>query len=171
MRCVEVVRDTLTADDPAHAADYKANADAYLAELAKLDAEVRAKAESLPKERRVLVTSHDAFGYFGAAYGFEVHGLQGVSTASETTTKDVQDLAVFLGTRRIPAVFGETSVPPKGLQAVLDAVKEKYGHEVRLVGGENALYSDALGEPGTPGESYVGMVRHNIDVIVGALGK
>jgi manganese/zinc/iron transport system substrate-binding protein len=171
MRCVEVVRDTLTADDPAHAADYKANADGYLAELAKLDAEVRAKAESLPKERRVLVTSHDAFGYFGAAYGFEVHGLQGVSTASETTTKDVQDLAVFLGTRRIPAVFGETSVPPKGLQAVLDAVKEKYGHEVRLVGGENALYSDALGEPGTPGESYVGMVRHNIDVIVGALGK
>jgi manganese/zinc/iron transport system substrate-binding protein len=132
---------------------------------------VRAKAESLPRDRRVLVTSHDAFGYFGAAYGFEVHGLQGVSTASETTTKDVQDLAAFLGTRKIPAVFGETSVPPKGLQAVLDAVKGKYGHDVRLIGGDDALYSDALGEPGTPGETYAGMVRHNIDVIVGALGK
>ena len=94
-----------------------------------------------------------------------------MSTAAETTTKDVQGLANFLGDRKIPAVFGETSVPPKGLQAVLDAVKEKYGREVKLVGGADALYSDALGEPGTPGETYAGMVRHNVTVIVGALSK
>ena len=170
-KCVEVVRDTLAEYDPAHAADYKANAAAYLAELAALDAEVKAKIGSLPADKRIMVTGHDAFRYFGAAYGLEVHGLQGVSTAAETTTRDVQELAQFLGTRRVPAVFGETSVPPKGLRAVLDAVREKYGFEVRLVGGDDALYSDALGDPGTPAGTYVGMVRQNVDVIVGALSK
>jgi manganese/zinc/iron transport system substrate-binding protein len=171
MKCVAAVRDALEAADPAHAAEYRANADAYLTELAALDAEVRSKAEAIPKDRRVLVTSHDAFGYFAVAYGFEVRGLQGVSTAAETTTKDVTELAQFLGTRKIPAVFGETSVPPKGLQAVLDAVKAKYHFDVKLVGGDDALYSDALGEPGTPGDTYTGMVRHNIAVIASALGR
>ncbi|MGL6097451.1 MAG: metal ABC transporter solute-binding protein, Zn/Mn family [Fimbriiglobus sp.] len=166
-KCVAVVRDELAAADPAHAAEYTANGNAYIAELEKLHAEVKAKAEGLPKDRRVLVTSHDAFGYFGAAYGFEVHGLQGVSTAAETTTRDVQQLAELLKSKKVPAVFGETSVPPKGLQAVLDSV----GHAVKLIGGPDALYSDALGEPGTPGETYTGMVRHNVAVIVGALGK
>lgn len=169
MKCVEAVRDGLVETDPTHAAEYKTNADAYLKELAALDAEVREKANTIPKDRRVLVTSHDAFGYFAAAYGFEVRGLQGVSTAAETTTKDVAELAQFLGTRKIPAVFGETSVPPKGLQAVLDAVKSKYTFDVKLIGGDDALYSDALGEPGTPGETYTGMVRHNITVIAKAL--
>jgi manganese/zinc/iron transport system substrate-binding protein len=169
MRCVEVVRDELAALDPAHAADYGANADRYLKELDALDREVREKAARLPAERRVLVTSHDAFGYFARAYGFEVRGLQGVSTAAATGTRDVEDLANFLGRRQVPAVFCETSVPPKGLKKVLDSVRETYQREVRLVGGADALYSDALGEPGTPGETYVGMVRHNIDVIVKAL--
>ena len=171
MKCVEVVCEELVAADPAHATDFQANATKYLAELAKLDEEVKAKANTLPAKKRVLVTSHDAFGYFGAEYGFEVHGLQGVSTAAETTTKDVQDLAKLLGERRIPAVFGETSVPPKGLQAVLDSVREKYNLEVKLIGGDHSLYSDALGVTGSPGESYIGMVRHNITVIVDALGK
>lgn len=171
--CVAAVREALAKADPAHADAYRANAQKYLGELAKLDDEVRTKANSIPKERRVLVTSHDAFGYFADAYGFEVHGLQGVSTASEPSTKDKQDLVNLLGSRRIPAVFGETSVPPKGLQSVLDAVRSdsRYGHDVRLIGGEQALYSDALGEPGSPGETYVGMVRHNIDTIVAGLGK
>lgn len=171
MKCVAAVRETFVVVDPFHSDEYKANADAYLKELAALDAEVRAKAAAIPAEKRVLVTSHDAFGYFAAAYGFEVRGLQGVSTAAETTTKDVQELARFLGRRKIPAVFGETSVPPKGLQAVLDAVRSEYNFDVKLVGGDDALYSDALGEPGTPGETYVGMVRHNIDVMAKALGK
>jgi manganese/zinc/iron transport system substrate-binding protein len=169
MKCVSAIQTSLEVMDPLHAPEYKANAEAYLKELAALDAEVREKANTIPKDRRVLVTSHDAFGYFAAAYGFEVRGLQGVSTAAETTTKDVAELAQFLGTRKIPAVFGETSVPPKGLQAVLDAVKSKYNFDVKLIGGDDALYSDALGEPGTPGDTYTGMVRHNIDVIAKAL--
>ena len=171
LKCVEVVRDELAAVDPARAADYRANADRYLNELDALDREVREKAGRLPASRRVVVTSHDAFGYFARAYGFEVRGLQGVSTAAATGTRDVDELANFLGQRQIPAVFCETSVRPKGLEKVLDTVREKYGREVRLVGGADALYSDALGEPGTSGESYVGMVRHNIDVIVRALSQ
>lgn len=166
MKCVEVVRDELAVADPPRAADYQSNAADYLAELAQLDAEVRAKAATLTPSRRVLVTSHDAFGYFGAAYGFEVRGLQGVSTAASTSTKDVDELATFLGERGVPAVFCETSVLPKGLEKVLDTVRLKYGRSVRLVGEGDALYSDALGEPGTPGATYPGMVRHNIDVIV-----
>lgn len=169
IKSVEVVRDELVSLDPPRAASYRANAERYLKELEALDTEVRAKATRIPERQRVLVTSHDAFGYFGAAYGFEVRGLQGVSTASSPSTKDVEDLANFLGQRQIPAVFGETSVPSKGLKKVLDSVHEKYGRDVKLVGGAEALYSDALGEPDTAGGTYVGMVRHNIDVIVKAL--
>jgi manganese/zinc/iron transport system substrate-binding protein len=97
--------------------------------------------------------------------------LQGVSTASEVGTKDLDQLADFLGSMRIPAVFTETSIEDKGLRAVLDATRTKYGHTVRLIGGDDALYSDALGAPGTPGATYAGMVRHNVTVIVDALGK
>lgn len=170
MKCVEVVRDELCELDPPHAAEFRANAAAYLKELGDLHAEVKRKADSLPKERRVLITSHDAFGYFGAAYGFEVRGLQGVSTAAQSGTQDVKALAEVIGERKVPAVFTETSVPTQGLQAVLDAVKSTYKTQVILVGDEDALYSDALGPPGAVGDTYIGMVRHNIDVIVKALG-
>lgn len=169
MKSVEVVRDELADLDPPHAETYRANAAKYLKELEALDAEVREKAKRIPERQRVLVTSHDAFGYFGAAYGFEVHGLQGVSTSSQTSTRDVEELANLLGQRQIPAVFTETSVPDKGLKKVLDSVKEKYKRNVRLIGDDDALYSDALGESDTSGATYVGMVRHNIDVIVKAL--
>ena len=170
-KTVAVVRDELSALDAGGADLYRANADAYLKELEALDQEVRAKANTLPKEKRILVTSHDAFGYFGRAYGFEVRGLQGVSTASETGTKDVQELAAFLGKNKVSAVFTETSVPSGGLQALLDAVKKDYKHDVKLVGGDDALYSDALGEPGSSGGTYPGMIRHNITVIVDALAR
>lgn len=169
-KCVGTVKDALTALDPAGKDNYEKNAVAYLKELEALDREIRAELEKVsPKESRVLVTSHDAFGYFGRAYGFEVKGLQGVSTASESGTKDVKELVDFLGKNKIPAVFTETSVPEAGLKTVLDACKRDHGHTVKLVGGEDALYSDALGEPGTPGETYAGMIRHNVKVIVGAL--
>ena len=168
---VAVVRDELAALDPAGADGYRGRADAYLAELAALDAEVRETLNRVPKEKRVLVTSHDAFGYFGRAYGFEVRGLQGVSTASETGTRDTKELADLLGKNKIPAVFTETSVPPEGLKAVLDACRKDWGHEVRLVGGDDALYSDALGAPGSPGGTYPGMIRHNAGVIVNALSR
>ncbi|MBX9582789.1 MAG: zinc ABC transporter substrate-binding protein [Gemmataceae bacterium] len=170
-KTIPVVRDELTKLDPAGAEVYARNADAYAKELAALDAEVRAEVGKLPPARRVLVTSHDAFGYFGRAYGFEVHGLQGVSTASETGTQDRQRLARLLGQKKIPAVFTETSVPDDGLKAVLDTAYKDFGQKVTLVGGDDALYSDALGPPGSPGATYPGMIRHNVAVIVNALGK
>lgn len=171
MNTVGPVRDALAGLDPDGAAGYGRNAAAYLKELEALDAEVRGQLDRVPKGRRVLVTSHDAFGYFGRAYGFEVVGLQGVSTASEVGTAQRDRLANVLGGRRVPAVFTETSVPPEGLRAVLDDVAKKFGHEPKLVGGDDALYSDALGEPGSAGGTYAGMVRHNVTVIVEALAK
>lgn len=167
MRAVEAIRDALIEIDPAHKADFQANANKYLKPLADLHAEVKAKAASVPSDKRVLITAHDAFHYFGRAYGFEVHGLQGISTVSEPSTRDVQNLARLIGTRRVPAIFGESSVPDRNLQAVVDAVAKDHGHQVRFLGGQ--LFSDALGDAGTPEGTYIGMVRHNIDVIAGAL--
>jgi manganese/zinc/iron transport system substrate-binding protein len=170
-RCVDPVRDELTNLDPAGADIYRSNAEAYVQELDGLDAEIRAKLNTVLTPKRVLVTSHDAFGYFGRAYGYEVRGLQGVSTASETATTDVQVLATFLGKNRIPAVFTETSTSEGGLKAVLAVCERDFKHSVKLVGGEDALFSDALGEPGTPTGTYPGMIRHNTAAIVEALSK
>ncbi|HVK07362.1 MAG TPA: zinc ABC transporter substrate-binding protein [Gemmataceae bacterium] len=168
MKVVERIRDTLADLDPAHADQYRANASAYLERLAGLDREVRDKVARLPKPKRVLITAHDAFGYFGRAYDFEVLGLQGVSTTSEAGSPDVQALANTIGSREIRAVFAETSVSNKGMLAVLQAVRAKYkGFEPKVADAE--LYSDALGPAGSPGETYIGMVRHNVDTIVRAL--
>ena len=164
-QAVAQVRDTLMAIDPAHAADYEANAAAYLAELAALDAYVAEQAARVPAEQRVLITAHDAFNYFGRAYDFEVLGLQGISTASEAGTGDVQQLSDFIAARRIPAIFIESSVPVRNVEAVQAAVRNR-GFDVGI-GGQ--LFSDAMGDTGTPEGTYVGMVRHNIDTIVGAL--
>jgi len=161
----------LTELDPDGAAVYQQNTTAYLNELNQLDAEIRQVLDRVPPEKRVLVTSHDAFRYFGRAYGFEVIGLQGVSTASEVGTAQRHALAQKLGQRRIPAVFTETSVAPDGLKAVLDDVAEKYKLTIQLVGGDEALYSDSLGEPGSPTGTYVGMIRHNARVIAEALSR
>ena len=165
MMTVPRIAETLAGADPAHAAEYRANAARYLGELEALDRYVRAQAARVPAERRVLVTAHDAFNYFGRAYGFQVRGLQGISTASEAGTADVQELADFIARRRIPAVFVESSIPRRNVEAVQEAVAAR-GWRVRI-GGE--LFSDALGTAGTPEGTYVGMVRHNIDTIVGAL--
>ena len=168
---IDVVKKALSDLDPDGAALYERNAAAYAKELEELDAEVRKVLEAVPPERRVLVTSHDAFGYFGKAYGFEVIGLQGVSTASAIGTNQRDKLATLIGERRIPAVFTETSVPSDTLKGVLEDVYAKKQYSVKLVGGENALYSDALGAPDSPGGTYIGMIRHNVSVIVNALGK
>jgi manganese/zinc/iron transport system substrate-binding protein len=169
MKVVEKIRDVMADIDPAHAEQYRANASEYLKVLECLDKEIRDKLAKVPESKRVLVTAHDAFGYFGRAYGFEVKGLQGVSTAAETSTRDVQELTDVIGTRKIKAIFAESSVPNDGVLAVQRAVRSKYkGFEVQLA--QETLYSDALGEPGTPAETYIGMVRHNVDAIVKALG-
>jgi manganese/zinc/iron transport system substrate-binding protein len=151
--------------DPDHADLFRSNAERYLAELNELHNYVNAQAARLPKDQRVLITAHDAFNYFGRAYDFEVRGLQGISTATEAGTADVQDLADFIAERRIPAIFVESSVPPRTIEAVQAAVRAQ-GFEVQI-GGE--LFSDAMGNPGTDEGTYVGMVRHNIDTIVGSL--
>lgn len=164
-RAAETTRDALMAADPARAQVYRANAERYLERLDTLHAYVRRQAERVPASRRVVVTAHDAFNYFGRAYGFQVRGLQGISTASEAGTADVQALADFIVARRIPAIFVESSIPQRTIEAVQAAVRAR-GFEVRI-GGE--LYSDALGSPDGPAGSYEGMVRHNIDTVVGAL--
>jgi manganese/zinc/iron transport system substrate-binding protein len=164
---VDAVARGLADADPAHAAEYRGNAARYSARLDTLDGYVRARAAELPPDRRVLVTAHDAFGYFGQAYGFEVHGLQGISTAAEAGTHDVQALAAMIAERRIPAVFVESSVPRRTIEAVQEAVRAR-GFSVRI-GGD--LFSDAMGSPGTPEGTYVGMVRHNVDTIVDALAR
>jgi manganese/zinc/iron transport system substrate-binding protein len=165
MKAVEQVRDALSQLDPSNAETYRANAEAYLAELADLHAYVRAQAERIPPEQRVLVTAHDAFNYFGRAYGFEVRGLQGISTAAEAGASDVRGLADFLAQRQIRAIFVESSVPVRNVEAVQAAVRSR-GWDI-AIGGE--LFSDAMGSEGTAEGTYVGMVRHNIDTIVKAL--
>jgi manganese/zinc/iron transport system substrate-binding protein len=165
MKATESVRDTLVSEDPDHAEDYKRNADTYLKQLQALDEEVAEKISTIPEQSRVLVTAHDAFGYFGDAYGMKVMGLQGISTASEAGTKDVTDLRDYLIENKIKAVFIESSVPRKAIDAVIQGAKEK-GHELKI-GGE--LFSDAMGEEGTVEGTYIGMVRHNVDTIVNAL--
>jgi manganese/zinc/iron transport system substrate-binding protein len=115
----------------------------------------------------VLVTAHDAFGYFASAYDFEVHGIQGISTESEASVRDVNALVDLLVSRRIPAVFVESSVPARTVEALVEGAKAR-GHAVRI-GGE--LFSDAMGAPGTPEGTYVGMVRHNVSTIVAALSE
>lgn len=165
MKAAEQVRDTLVEIDPTHADVYRANSERYLAELAELNEYVQSQAERVPAERRVLITAHDAFNYFGRAYGFEVRGLQGISTESEASTADVQGLARFIAERQIPAIFVESSVPRRTIEAVQAAVQSE-GFDVQI-GGQ--LFSDAMGNPGTPEGTYAGMVRHNIDTIVNAL--
>lgn len=162
---LETVRASFVALDSTHRDVYDANASRYRDSLEALHQYVLSRAQSLPADRRILVTAHDAFGYFGAAYGFEVHGLQGISTVTEAGTADVQHLAEFIATRKIPAIFVESSVPTRSIQAVQAAVRAR-GFEVKI-GGE--LFSDAMGTAGTPEGTYPGMVRHNIDVIVTAL--
>jgi manganese/zinc/iron transport system substrate-binding protein len=165
MKTAETVRDALIKLDPKSADIYQANAEKYLSELDDLHNYVQSRAAELPQEQRILITAHDAFNYFGRAYGFEVRGLQGISTTSEAGASDVQALADFIVENQVPAVFIESSVPRRNVEALQAAVQAK-GFEVRI-GGE--LFSDAMGDPGTVEGTYIGMVKHNIDTIVSAL--
>jgi len=165
MEAVEVVRDHLTELDPDGRAVYAQNAEAYRAELEELHTYAREQLATIPAERRVLVTAHDAFGYFGRAYDVEVMGLQGVSTAAEYGLADLQRLVDVLVARGIKAVFVESSVPRSSIEALVEGAAAR-GHTV-TIGGE--LFSDALGPEGTPEGTYVGMLRHNVDTIVAAL--
>ncbi|MBW7885440.1 MAG: zinc ABC transporter substrate-binding protein, partial [Caldilineaceae bacterium] len=163
-QAVATVRDTLATVDAEHADAYRANAASYLEQLDDLHAYVQERAAQVPAGQRVLITAHDAFHYFGRAYGFEVRGLQGISTASEAGTADVRELADYIAENRISAIFIETSVPVRNIEALQAAVADR-GFSVKI-GGE--LYSDALGSPDSEGATYIGMVKHNVDTIVDA---
>lgn len=161
------LRDALMRIDPEHAEGYQKRGDAVITEFAALHDWIGEQIAVLPEDRRVLVTAHDAFSYFGRAYGVEVRGLLGVSTAAEAGTADVQDLAVYIADRGLPAVFVESSVPPRFIEALTEAVAARGGDVT--IGG--SLYSDALGSPGGPAETYIGTVRTNVETIVGAMSK
>jgi manganese/zinc/iron transport system substrate-binding protein len=165
MKAVEQVSETLIEMDPTHRSKYEANTEAYLTELQSLHQYILDQANTLPAEQRILITAHDAFNYFGRAYGFEVRGLQGISTEAQAGTADVQGLARFIAEKQIPAIFVESSVPRRNVEAVQAAVQAQ-GFEVKIGG---SLFSDAMGSEGTFEGTYIGMVKHNIDTIVSAL--
>ncbi len=162
---VEEISLELQAFDPEGKEVYQGRAAQYQASLDSLDRYIREKIDSIPQERRVLITAHDAFTYFGKAYQIEVKALQGISTLSEFGLRDVLDMVNFIVDRKIKAVFVETSIPRKSLEAVVEGCREK-GHEV-VIGG--ALYSDAMGEKGSPEGTYTGMVRYNVNTIYQSL--
>ncbi|MEW6745382.1 MAG: zinc ABC transporter substrate-binding protein [Planctomycetota bacterium] len=162
---VERIAAELQKIDPPHATDIAANAAALRSELEALDQWVTQRIAEIPENRRVLVTAHDAFGYFGRRYGIEVVGLQGISTVAEAGIQDVERLVELIVRRRVPAIFVESSVPRRAIEAVQSACRAR-GHEV-AIGGQ--LFSDAMGAAGTPEGTYAGMVRYNVNTIVEAL--
>lgn len=159
------VAETLAANDPVNAKKYQENTALYQDKLDALEIEVKAIIATLPKEKRILVTAHDAFNYFGKAYGFNVVGLQGLSTATEAGVQDVRRLSQFIIDNKVKAVFIESSVPRRTIEALQEAVLSK-NHDVGIGG---SLYSDALGNAGTIEGTYVGMFRANVKTIVEAL--
>ncbi len=150
---------------PQWSAEINANKTRHIKQLDSLDIEIKEALKIIPIERRVLLTAHDAFAYFGRAYAIEVKGLQGISTATEYGIKDIEDAVNMILEKQIKAVFVESSVSPKALQAVVERCNSK-GHNL-VIGGE--LFSDSMGEENTEEGTYLGMVRHNVHTIVSAL--
>ncbi len=151
--------------DGANAAFYKKNGDIYLGKLASLKLEISTSINRIPLEKRILVTAHDAFNYFGKAFKFNVVGLQGLSTATEAGVKDVQRLASYIIAQNIHAVFVESSVPKRTLEALQESVRSQ-GHQLEIGG---TLFSDALGDEGTLEGTYIGMYKHNVKTIIHSL--
>lgn len=160
------VQGALTDARPEAAETFAANTQAFLTEIDQLEAYGKQVLSNVPENSRVLVTAHDAFGYFGEEYGYEVLGIQGISTQSEAGLNRIGELVDTLVDKQLTAVFVESSVSDRSMRALIEGAASK-GHEVGI-GGE--LYSDAMGEPGTYEGTYIGMLDHNISVIAGALG-
>jgi manganese/zinc/iron transport system substrate-binding protein len=159
------VKDALINIDPEHRELYERNTETYISKFQELHSYIESEVVKVPTEQRVIITAHDAFNYFGNAYGFDVRGLQGISTAAEAGTADVKGLAEFIVDRQIPAIFVETSVPERYIEALQEAVRSR-GFDVQIGG---SLYSDALGSPESTEGNYIGMVRYNVKTIVNAL--
>ncbi len=165
-KCAEMVAETLCEFDAAHAAKYRENVAAYGAQLAKLDAFAKQALGSIPQHSRVLVTAHDAFNYMGRAYNIEVVGIQGMSTESEAGIDDINRLVEMLVTRNVRAVFVESSVSQKNIEALVEGAASR-SHTVTIGG---SLFSDAMGKPGTYEGTYIGMIDHNVTTITRGLG-
>jgi len=150
---------------PNQKATFEANGESYLKQLSALKSKLETTIATLPKENRILVTAHDAFNYFGKSFGFEVVGLQGLSTATEAGVQDVQKLTAFIIEKNVKAIFVESSVPKRTIEALQAAVKSK-NHDVTIGG---TLYSDALGNAETIEGTYIGMFEYNVNTIVNAL--
>ncbi|MEO0990159.1 MAG: zinc ABC transporter substrate-binding protein [Pseudomonadota bacterium] len=160
------IKDALAEASPALTSQLDANAEAYLADLEDVSAYASAALASVPDTSRVLLTAHDAFNYFGEAYGFEVLGIQGISTDSEAGLRRISELVDLLVDRNIRAVFVESSVSDRNIRALIEGAAAR-DHSV-VIGGE--LFSDAMGPEGTYEGTYIGMIDHNATVIAGALG-
>lgn len=160
-----VVERALADADPDHVDDYRRNAQDYRAELGELDGWCRDQMQSIDESRRVLVTAHDAFHYFGRAYDIEVRAIQGISTQSEAAVSTINDLVALISEKKIKAVFVESSVSERNVRALIEGCHAR-GHAVEI-GGQ--LFSDAMGRSGTPEGTYAGMVRHNVETITRAL--
>jgi manganese/zinc/iron transport system substrate-binding protein len=165
-KCVDAVASALAEFDPSHAAEYRENARHYREQLDELHEYGRRAVATVPEPKRVLITSHDAFNYFGRAYGLDVQGVQGISTESEAGLQRINELVDLIVGKRIQAVFVESSVPRKNVEAIVAGARSR-GHNV-VIGGE--LYSDAMGEQGTYEGPYIGMLDHNITLATRALG-
>jgi manganese/zinc/iron transport system substrate-binding protein len=155
----------LSVIDPVHKEDYSRNATSYKEKLNALHIWVQNEVKQIPEEKRIIVTAHDAFGYFGKAYGFTVKGLQGISTESEAGAKDVIELASYIADKELKAIFIESSISERNVKAVQAAVAAN-GWDVSI-GGE--LFSDALGDEGSLEGTYLGMIEHNVHTLVSAL--
>lgn len=164
--CVDSVAQALTEFDPGNAESYASNAKAYKSQLTKLHEYGKKSLSTIPESSRVLITSHDAFNYFGRAYGLEVMGVQGISTESEAGLQRVNEIVDLIVSRKVKAVFVESSVPRKNIEAIVEGVKSR--GEKLAIGGE--LFSDAMGESGTYEGTYIGMLDHNITLVTRALG-
>jgi manganese/zinc/iron transport system substrate-binding protein len=166
-RIAPVIADAIAAQRPACADSLQANAASYMAALDALHDWVGKAIASIPEDQRLLVTAHDAFYYFAEAYGITAsEAIEGISTASEASIADIREVADFVITHSLPAVFVETTINPRTIEALVQEVQSR-GHEVRIGG---ALFSDAMGAEGTPEASYIGMIRGNTSVITLALG-
>lgn len=152
--------------DPENSVYYQENAEAYAAQLAALHQYGVEGAKTLPVNMRVLVTAHDAFAYFGRAYGLDVLAVQGISTEAEAGLSDINTLVSTLVERKIPAVFFESSVPQKNVEALIEGARNS-GHDLQI-GGE--LFSDAMGPMGTYEGTYIGMMDHNLTIVIRSLG-
>ena len=165
-KAVDVVVEALSEQDPSHAKGYRERASAYQLKLKNLNEYADASISSIPENQRIMITAHDAFNYFGRAYGLQVIGIQGLSTESEAGLQDIRRLVDMLVKQQVGAVFTETSVSDKNVRALIEGAAAQ-GHMVTIGG---LLFSDAMGPEGSYEGSYMGMIDHNITTVTRALG-